>query len=274
MRDQALSGCGDREGRSDVASYAAGVSVVAANTASVASAARIANRFKLPLADGLRQQTRFLLQVSEVELRLYDGQRPHYGPIALDFSRPRYRSRVQAGAQSIGRACRVRGACATPVVDATAGLGGDAMTLALLGYRVTAIERHPAVAALLADGLDRARRVANLADALGRIRLEIQDAIEYLDAAARCADPPPVVYLDPMFDPVGRHALPRKEMQILADLTGPAPRGRDLLSAAQRAASVKVVVKRSTRAGVLGGYPDYCVAGTQIRYDVYLRRER
>ena len=44
------------------------------------------------------------------------------------------------------------------MVDATAGLGRDAFVLASLGCTVTMLERHPVVAALLADGLARAKQ--------------------------------------------------------------------------------------------------------------------
>jgi 16S rRNA (guanine1516-N2)-methyltransferase len=42
------------------------------------------------------------------------------------------------------------------VIDGTAGLGKDAFVLAGLGCKVTLVERHPVVVALLADGLARA----------------------------------------------------------------------------------------------------------------------
>jgi 16S rRNA (guanine1516-N2)-methyltransferase len=43
------------------------------------------------------------------------------------------------------------------VLDATAGLGKDAFVLASLGCQMTLIERQPLIAALLEDGLARAR---------------------------------------------------------------------------------------------------------------------
>ena len=42
------------------------------------------------------------------------------------------------------------------MLDATAGLGRDAFVLASLGCQVTLIERVPAVAALLENGIERA----------------------------------------------------------------------------------------------------------------------
>ena len=48
---------------------------------------------------------------------------------------------------------------AGPVIDATAGFGADAAVLALASDReVLACESHPVMAAILEDGIGRARR--------------------------------------------------------------------------------------------------------------------
>ena len=52
---------------------------------------------------------------------------------------------------------------ATPtILDGTAGLGRDAFVLASLGCKVQMVERNPVVAALLDDGLSRAKRVSEI----------------------------------------------------------------------------------------------------------------
>ena len=56
-------------------------------------------------------------------------------------------------AKAVGIAQGVR----PQVLDATAGLGKDAFVLASLGCQMTLIERQPLIAALLEDGLARAR---------------------------------------------------------------------------------------------------------------------
>ena len=64
----------------------------------------------------------------------------------------------------LGKAVGVGKKPALAVLDATAGLGRDSFVLADLGCSVTLAEREPVVLALLADGLERARR-AGTADA-------------------------------------------------------------------------------------------------------------
>ena len=58
--------------------------------------------------------------------------------------------------EAVAKAAGIKKSYLPSVVDATAGLGRDAFVLASLGCHVRMIERHPVVAALLDDGLQRA----------------------------------------------------------------------------------------------------------------------
>ena len=74
-----------------------------------------------------------------------------------DFSR--MLPRLRHGAlqrELLVRAARVRGVDAPTAVDATAGLGEDALLLAAAGFSVTLCEHDPVIAALLRDALRRA----------------------------------------------------------------------------------------------------------------------
>ena len=111
---------------------------------------------------------------------------------------------------------------ATTVVDATAGLLGDAFVLAVAGLHVTAIERSPAIYELARDGLSRAMADPRLAALLnGRLQVLCADAKEWLAARAGTDAAPDAVLIDPMFPPKKRvSALPRKEMVVLRELVG------------------------------------------------------
>ncbi|MBX3462115.1 MAG: class I SAM-dependent methyltransferase [Planctomycetes bacterium] len=158
---------------------------------------------------------------------------------------------------------------ATPpsVVDATAGLGRDALVLAQLGCQVLALERQPALALLLA---------AALHDSPLRTRLQVRcvDAVAWL-AACPPAAAPAVVCLDPMFPTTGT-AQVKKEMQVCRALAGGATGSADgeadaeLLRAARRLARERVVVKRHPHAPPLAERPSFQVAGKRVRFDVYL----
>ena len=168
-----------------------------------------------------------------------------------------------------------------PIVDATAGLGGDAAIAALASERpVIACESHPLIATLLDDGLRRARAV-DLPGA-DRISARTGDARAVL-APGGAGQAPGLVVVDPMFPPRRRaSALPPKPMQRLRDLAGPTDRVRaasataELLDAAANSGARRVVLKRPPEAaipdGVLGT-PTFEIETRLLRWVVWDRPE-
>lgn len=147
------------------------------------------------------------------------------------------------------------------VVDATLGLGRDAMVLAHLGCPVVGLERVPALAMLVAAAVQRS--------ALGeRLRVLRTDAAPWLRALA-AAQAPDVVYLDPMFDDTGS-AQVKKEMQACRLLASPPDDAADLLCAARQVARQRVVVKRHPHLPPLAPDVSFRVEGNRVRFDVYL----
>ena len=204
-----------------------------------------------------------------LELRQCGPKAP--GPVFVDLAGGRlgYRGpRVSARKEPLARAVGIKGGHRPHVVDATAGLGRDAFILALLGCKVTLLERHPVIAALLADGLDRATREPELAEAAGRMNLVRGDATHWL------ADHPcDVVTLDPMYPHRDKSALVKKEMRAFRAVVGDDEDAAQVLEAFLQAARERVVVKRPVRAEPLGGQaPDFQIPGSSTRFDVYLTR--
>lgn len=151
------------------------------------------------------------------------------------------------------------------MLDATGGLGGDAMVLASLGCQVTVCERHPLIALLLENGLEHARRQLAFAE---QIHLVKDSAFTYL---AGIKDYPQVIYLDPMYPAKEKSALPRKEMQILEDLVGADADQSALFDLALSKAGERVVVKRPKSAPPFAA-PTHSFAGTTTRYDMYVTK--
>lgn len=159
------------------------------------------------------------------------------------------------------------------VVDATAGLGGDAALLACAVKRLTLIERSATIAALLNDGLRRANIDGRPMIAACEVQVLNADATE----ALRHLQDVDVVYLDPMFPHKQKNALPPKNMQALQILLAAShpteASERALLEQALATARYRVVVKRPLKAGELGGIkPQFIVQGKQVRYDCYALR--
>ena len=163
-----------------------------------------------------------------------------------------------------------------PIIDATAGLGGDAaIAAASSGRSVIACERHPVVSALLVDGWTRAIRAEH--EPATRIDLHCGEATSILDHGGVG---PVMVMIDPMFPPRRRSsALPPKPMQRLRALleTDDLDVGsevQELLVAADRAGASRIVLKRPpdavTPESALGS-PTFEISTKLLRWSVWQR---
>jgi 16S rRNA (guanine1516-N2)-methyltransferase len=193
---------------------------------------------------------------------------PRVGPVYVDFTKLDLRpygpnlSRRQPLARAIGKKART-------IVDATAGFAQDALLLALMGFRVTAIERSPVVAALARDGLRRWETQSGLA-LDHRLHLVTDDARARLPALSPRPD---TIYLDPMFPPRRKKsAAVAKEMRLLRELVGDDTDALELFDISRRIALERVVVKRPDDAPPLAPGPSFSHSGKLVRYDVYLTR--
>ncbi len=238
-----------------------------------AKASSLAKELDLPMVELETERYDLILVARFDRLELRETRRGAAGPVYADFVGRRpgaYRRLVGGRGQPLARAVGLPGH--TPeVFDATAGLGGDAFRLMSLGCRVTAVERSPVVAALLRDGLRRARRVPQLDELIKeRCKMVVGDACELLAQAASGAGPE-VVYLDPMF-PSSKHAsgLVKKEMRVMRMVVGDDADAGRLFEVARRVAGRRVVVKRMRHTARLGPAPDVTYRGKIARYDVYL----
>lgn len=169
--------------------------------------------------------------------------------------------------QPLARAIGLRSGVRT-VVDATAGLLGDAFLLASFGCEVTCVERHAALAAMQRDALARAAARPDLAPIGARITLVHADAREWLSHLPP-ERAPDAVYVDPMHPPRRKAALVKKEMRLLRALVGEDADAPALAEAALRVARRRVVVKRPSHAPDLLPNPVGTHRGRAVRYDVY-----
>lgn len=245
--------------------------IVQAATPELQSQAKLlANKLQL----GLVGEADFVLQLTTTGLQLQQLGKGAPGAVRADFvgGAAEHRRRFGGGAgQLIARAVGVQGSVRPLVLDATAGLGRDAFVLACLGCQVQMLERHPVVAALLADGLARAAVVPDTSDIVARMQLVHGDAIN-LFANWQLAQPE-VIYLDPMFPQRDKSSLVKKEMRLFQPLVGGDEDAPDLLAAALQLASHRVVVKRPRKAAAIAGVaPSYSLAGKSSRFDIYSKK--
>ena len=257
------------------------ITVIPSCTELTAQAQELAARLGLPMEApesslnhrnrSTEQGNRLLLRVTGKGLELVASEkRTLGGAVRVDFTagHAAFR-RKQEKKELLIRAVDGKNRASLDLIDATGGLGRDSFLLAAAGYRVHIFERHPVLATLLADGLERAAAHPETAEICQRIRLTAEDAVPVLKAGAgKSVD---VVYLDPMFPHRRKSALVKKELQMLQLLVQPDSAPERLLAAALQAAGQRVVVKRPLKAPFLPERPpSHSLCGKTIRFDVYM----
>ncbi|VAX37592.1 16S rRNA (guanine(1516)-N(2))-methyltransferase [hydrothermal vent metagenome] len=214
----------------------------------------------------------FILKMSNGHLQLFKQDEPKLGAIYVDFTEGTNAHRRKFGggrAQAIAKSIGFKKDHFPNIVDATAGLGKEAFILAALGCRVHMIERSPVIAALLENGLNRAKSDPNIGTWINqRLSLMHQDSLEGL---LKLPFQPNVIYLDPMFPEKRKSALVKKDMRIFKTLLGPDADSDKLLNIALQTAKNRVVVKRPEYADYLADQkPNTSIKTKKNRFDIYL----
>lgn len=251
------------------------------DTTNIEQCRLLAEQLQIPLLamDDDESIFHYLLRYSEHGLAVQQTGAKAPGPVLVDFTAGvAEHRRKRGGGELIVKAVAGLKNNRPSVLDATAGLGRDSFVLASWGYAVTLCERSPLVAALLADGLSRARQSADqnndeeLRAVVDRMQLVTIDSCEYLRQQGQ-ENPPDVVVIDPMFPESKKSALVKKEMRTFHHLVGADVDSEALLALAIATAKHRVVVKRPKKAQVLAGKkPNFTVEGKAIRFDIYSRK--
>ncbi len=236
------------------------------------TAIRLAAAFQCAVVDTKPPNCPYLLYLSAERLELRD-MTTTTGPVYVDFVKGRldYRRRYGGGIkQPLAKAIGLKQASRPTVLDATAGLGRDAFVLASLGCRVQMLERSKVVAALLYDGLQRARQNVEIGslikEHLQLIYYEAQDWLSQMPDTQY----PDVIYLDPMYPHRQKSALVKKEMRLFRAIVGDDLDAPALLKVALACARQRVVVKRPKLApSVNETKPTFCIESQNTRFDVY-----
>ncbi len=195
--------------------------------------------------------------------------------ISIDFLKGAMAHRQQFGGgrgQAIAKAIGLKSGVTPTVLDATAGLAGDAFVLATLGCPITLIERSPLLFCLLENALER----ATLNEGFEKISqqgfsVSNQNANDYInEQRSKHQTPPDVIYIDPMYPERKKSALVKKDMQVLQRLHGQDDDAGSLLDNALLFAKKRVVVKRPAHAEILNvKKPNTCIKSKKTRYDIY-----
>lgn len=183
------------------------------------------------MAPGARSELEYRVEQGGEHL-LFRGQRLAPHPGLWDQKR-------RAGPHHpLLRALSPHGDCLR-ILDATAGLGQDALHIATFGHAVIATESEPVLGCLLKGFLQRAAATSEpWSEATRRIRVVLADHREALPLLP--SHGLEVVFFDPMF-PEARKAAP--SYPLFRAWADPGPLTRDAVEQARRIARERVVVK-------------------------------
>lgn len=227
------------------------------------------------------KDSEFALVLTPQRLELRKTDEPKLGAIFVDLIGGAVGHRRKFGGgkgQAIAKAAGLNKGATPTVLDGTAGLGRDAFVLASLGCKVQMVERHPVVAALLDDGLERAKQDQEIgvwvSERMSLIHASSHTALNDL-AKDESFIRPDVVYLDPMYphpENKKKSALVKKEMRVFQSLVGADLDADNLLEPALQLATKRVVVKRPDYANWLNKEkPTMAIETKKNRFDVYVK---
>ncbi|MFV0574600.1 MAG: class I SAM-dependent methyltransferase [Vibrio sp.] len=222
----------------------------------------------------------FSLVLTDERLELRKLDEPKLGAIFVDLAGGAVAHRRKFGGgkgQAIAKAAGLNKGATPTVLDGTAGLGRDAFVLASLGCKVQMVERNPVVAALLDDGLARAKADPEIGgwvtERMSLLHASSHDALSQLFEQADFVQPD-VVYLDPMYphpENKKKSALVKKEMRVFQSLVGADNDADALLQPALKLATKRVIVKRPDYAPWLDNQkPSMAIETKKNRFDVYV----
>ncbi|WP_396589006.1 class I SAM-dependent methyltransferase [Bermanella sp. R86510] len=235
-------------------------------------AERYGNILSIPVVKQVSHNTA-VLELNVDGLCLKQLGQKQLGELRIDFADGALTWRRLHGGgagQAIAKAIGVKQKKAMRILDATAGTATDSFVLASLGCHVTMIERHPVVALLLQDALDRAQLIADVYDVTKNMDLITGNAIEVMDGMPENSFD--VVLLDPMFPHTGKTAQVKKSMQYFRDMVGKDEDADLLLEPASRLAKYRVVVKRPRKSPfLLNRKPTMSHEGKANRFDIYVK---
>lgn len=172
--------------------------------------------------------------------------------------------------QPLARAVGIKRGFRPNILDATGGLGTDSFVFASLGCKTTICERHPVLAALLSDGLNRAHNH-------NRVGTIVQENVTFIekDAAIYLNDNNPqinTIYLDPMYPHSESSARNKQEMRVIRDLVGDDDDADQLFAACLKSDATRIVVKRPKKAPQLGSIPpSHTIVMKSSRFDIYFQ---
>lgn len=246
--------------------------IICSDDAYRAQALKTANLLDIPL-NHKQDNPAYRLEWASEGAQLHVLKQGKQKPIRVDFHSGSADHRRKFGGgkgQMIAKAVGISAHIKPRVLDATAGLGGDAFVLASLGCPMQLQERSPIAHALLQDGLIRAAAFAQ--DTQDNILSNIINNMQLsnTNSTVQSVNNIDVIYLDPMFPMRKKSAAVNKSMRAFHDLIGSDDDADQLFLHALEQDVCRIAVKRPRIAPFLANKsPSYSLEGKSSRFDIY-----
>lgn len=212
----------------------------------------------------------FILSESNGLIELTPADKGRGGSIQCDFLSPNFQRYLSSVTRKslIAKACGLKYGEPRSVLDISAGLGKDALSLANLEAQVSMVEANPYIYLMLYSGIHEIKQSPSAISSNISL-LACQDAKTVLTQSNRTYD---VIYFDPMFPERKKSAKVKKEMQYFHQVVGEDHNQPDeIFTEAVKQARKRLVIKRPKGSDFYADQkPNYSLESKVIRYDIYL----
>ena len=195
----------------------------------------------------------------------------HFGNYKLEnsFREGKFRARISQyqGESLLKKAIGWQSTSQKHILDTTGGLGHDAFILALLGQKITVLEKNTGLCILIEEALNNLPNLSYFNDAKNNISIINGDSRAFLSSAENFD----VVYIDPMFN--SKKKLKRtKQMEFLDDYL----KEYDDPSVEFYDSNFKrLVIKKELRStSSIKDCSAISFRGSSVRYDIYSKGEK
>lgn len=153
------------------------------------------------------------------------------------------------------------------ILDTTGGLGHDAFIIALLGEKVTLIEKNIGLCILIEEAMDSLPSTSYFSEAISRITIINADSREFIHMAKEFD----VIFVDPMFNSNKK----LKRTQQMEFLDNYLEEYDDPSLDFYETKFQRMVVKKELRSLCgIKAEPAISLKGSSVRYDVYFNKEK
>ena len=224
-------------------------------------AKKLSEKYNVPLINS---------ESAETYVSIDDQSILHSGNYKLEnsFREGKFRARISQyqGESLLKKAIGWQSTSQKHILDTTGGLGHDAFILALLGQKITVLEKNTGLCILIEEALNNLPKLPYFNNARNNISIINKDSRAFLTSAEHFD----VIYIDPMFNS-DKKLKRSKQMEFLANYL--AEYDDPSIDFYQTKFKRMVIKKEFRSSSGIKDDPAISFKGASIKYDVYLKGE-